>query len=74
MLLTQGTHLGHCGGMERHRKTAQVKLRMAPELREAAQRAAADDKRTLTSLMEKLLDDHVRRLGYLSEPAADQPR
>jgi hypothetical protein len=30
-----------------------------------ANRAAADDQRSLTSLIEKLLTDHLRRKGYL---------
>jgi hypothetical protein len=41
-------------------KTAQVNLRVSPSLKAAAQRAAADDHRSLTSLIEKLLSDYVR--------------
>ncbi len=52
--------------MQKRLKTAQVNLRIAPTLKEAAERAAADDKRSLTSLVEKLLDDHLRQKGYIS--------
>jgi hypothetical protein len=41
-------------------KTAQVNLRVSPSLKAAAQKAAADDPRSLTSLIEKLLADYVR--------------
>jgi hypothetical protein len=53
-------------------KTAQVNLRISPELKEAAERAAADDARTLTSLVEKLLGDYVRERGYLDRPSTAQ--
>jgi hypothetical protein len=46
-------------------KTAQVNLRMNPTLKEAAEKAAADDQRSLTSLVEKLLTEHLKRKGYL---------
>ena len=49
-------------------KTAQVNLRILPELKEAAERAASDDQRSLTSLVEKLLTDHLRKNGYLPKP------
>lgn len=38
---------------------------MNPTLKEAAMQAAADDQRTLTSLIEKLLTDYCRERGYL---------
>lgn len=46
-------------------KTAQVNLRIAPALKEASEKAAADDNRSLTSLVEKLLTDYLRKHGYL---------
>jgi hypothetical protein len=49
-------------------KTAQVNLKIMPELKAAAERAAREDQRTLTSLIEKLLTDHLRERGYLSKP------
>lgn len=51
--------------MARETKTAQVNLRITPSLKEAADRAAADDQRSLTSLVEKLLTGHLRQNGYL---------
>jgi hypothetical protein len=54
--------------MNNRTKTAQVNLRIRPELKEAAERAATEDQRTLTSLVEKLLMDHLRDKGYLPRP------
>jgi hypothetical protein len=51
--------------MNKRIKTAQVNLRILPELKEAAEKAASDDQRSLTSLVEKLLTDHLRGNGYL---------
>ncbi len=56
--------------MTKRVKTAQVNLRIAPALKEAAEKAAADDQRSLTSLVEKLLTDHLRDRGY--PPAATE--
>ena len=55
--------------MAREAKTAQVNLRIQPSLKEAAERAAADDRRSLTSLVEKLLVDYLRERGYLGKNA-----
>jgi hypothetical protein len=46
-------------------KTAQVNLRLAPSLKKAAEKAAAADHRSLTSLIEKLLADYCRKEGFL---------
>lgn len=43
---------------------------MEPALKEAAEKAAADDHRSLTSLVEKLLTEHLRAHGYLPKPEA----
>lgn len=51
--------------MPREAKSAQVNLRLQPSLKEAAEKAAAEDRRSLTSLIEKLLADHLRQRGYL---------
>jgi hypothetical protein len=40
-------------------KIAQVNLRLDPSLKRAAEKAAADDHRSLTSLIEKLLSDYI---------------
>jgi hypothetical protein len=46
-------------------ETVQINLRIPPELKEAAEQAAADDHRSLTSLIVKLLSDHCKATGYL---------
>jgi hypothetical protein len=51
-------------------KTAQVNLRIDPGLKAAAEQAAAADHRTLTSLIEKLLLDHIKA----QRPAKRRPR
>jgi hypothetical protein len=51
--------------MVKRRKTAQVNLRISPELKASAARAAKADQRSLTSLMEKLLTDYLRKNGFL---------
>lgn len=48
-------------------KTQTLNLRMEPSLKEAAELAARDDQRSLTSLIEKLLVDHLRAQGYLPQ-------
>jgi hypothetical protein len=40
-------------------KTAIINVRVEPWIKEAAERAAKADHRTLTSLIEKLLCDHI---------------
>ena len=56
--------------MAEETKTAQVNLRMAPSLKLAAERAAAADHRSLTSLIEKLLAEYLRDHGHLEKPKA----
>jgi hypothetical protein len=46
-------------------KSAVVQLRLRPSLKEAAERAADDEQRSLTSLVEKLLSDYLKKRGYL---------
>jgi hypothetical protein len=48
-------------------KSATLNLRLDPTLKDAAARAARDDHRTITSLIEKLLSDHLKAAGYLPE-------
>lgn len=55
-------------------KTAQTNLRLEPNFKAAAERAVKDDHRSLTSLIEKLLTDHLRRKGYLGETFPDSTR
>ena len=51
----------------RENKTSQVNLRITPTLKDAAEKAAAADQRSLTSLIEKLLTEHLREKGYLGD-------
>jgi hypothetical protein len=46
-------------------KTATVNLRLQPSLKTAAEAAADDDSRSLTSLIEKILKDYLRANGFL---------
>jgi hypothetical protein len=48
-------------------RSAQVNLRLQPSLKAAAEKAAAADHRSLTSLIEKLLTEHLRKSGYLKK-------
>lgn len=56
---------------EKRQKTATLNLRIRPDLKAAAEQAAAHDQRSLTSLVEKLLTDHLREKGFL--PNRDRP-
>lgn len=51
--------------MKQETKSAILQLRIRPSLKAAAEKAASDDERSLTSLMEKLLADYLRKKGYL---------
>ena len=46
-------------------KTATVNLRLQPSLKTAAESAAEEDSRSLTSLIEKILKDYLRANGFL---------
>ena len=46
-------------------KTAELNIRISPNLKEAARRAAEMDQRTLSSLVERLLTEHCRKAGTL---------
>ena len=50
----------------RHKKTAQITFRIDANLKEAAQKAAAQERRSLTSLIEKALAKHLRNRRHLS--------
>ncbi len=49
-------------------KSLPVSVRLPPEVKGAAEKAAREDTRSLSSFLEKLLTDHLRAKGYL--PAA----
>ena len=46
------------------RKTTQFNMRMDPELKEVAEKAAAADRRSLSSLIEKLREEYCRVHGF----------
>jgi hypothetical protein len=49
------------------RKTTNLSLRMDPEVKEAAEKAAANDRRSLSSLIEILLVDYCKKRGLLTK-------
>ena len=53
-------------------RTANIGIRVEPDLKEAADRAAADDHRSVASLVEKLLIEYLEREGYLKRPATQR--
>lgn len=57
-------------GMADEKRSAMTMVRTKPSLKALATRAASDDGRTLSALIEKLLTDHLRVKGYL--PAASE--
>jgi len=50
-------------------KTLQFNMRMTPQLKDAAEQAAADDHRSIASLIEKLLTDYCKQKGFLPDPS-----
>jgi hypothetical protein len=44
-----------------------VSFRISPEIKSAAEKAAVDDHRSLSSLIEKVLADYLKKRGYLSK-------
>jgi hypothetical protein len=42
-----------------------VSVRLPPDVKAAAERAAKDDTRSLSSFIEKTITDHLRAKGYL---------
>jgi len=47
-------------------KTANLALRIPPEIKEALDQAAKDDRRSVSSLVEKVLADYLEAKGYLN--------
>lgn len=46
-------------------KSLPVSLRLPPDVKAAAEKAARDGARSFSSLLEELLTDHLRAKGYL---------
>jgi hypothetical protein len=58
------------------KRTALIGFRVEPAIKEAAEQAAVDDRRSLSSLMEKILVEFLQRRGYLGpkSQARQNPR
>jgi hypothetical protein len=52
-------------------RTAAIGIRVEPTVKEAAERAASEDRRTLASLVEKILVEWLEAQGYLVAGAAE---
>jgi hypothetical protein len=48
-------------------KSLPVSLRLLPKVKAAAEAAAKDDTRSLSSYIEKVLTDHLRKNGHLKK-------
>ncbi len=55
-------------------RTASVGLRFLPKVKEAAERAAQDDHRSLASLVERVLTEWLEAKGYLQPEPSKTPR
>jgi len=63
--------------MQKRKRSALVHLRFAPELKKAAEEAAAAEERSLTSMIEILLTEHLQQRGLMpliELPKARRPR
>ena len=58
-LIINRTHSAHMT------KTAAISVRVSDRVKEAAAKAAADDSRSLASLVEKVLVEFLKARGYL---------
>jgi hypothetical protein len=57
--------------MERETKTALLVARVRPSLKAAAEQVAASDHRSVSSLIEKLLTDHIAGLESAQRPPTE---
>ena len=48
-------------------RTASIGIRVEPQLKEAVEKAAKDDDRTVAQYIERLLAAHLRKEGYLKK-------
>ena len=48
-------------------KTEAISIRVEPEIKAAVKRAADDDRRTVASLVEKILVEYLAENGYLKK-------
>ncbi len=49
----------------RELRTRSIGLRLTPSLKQALDKAAADDRRPLASYVEKIIQEHLKAKGYL---------
>ncbi|HUA76788.1 MAG TPA: hypothetical protein VMA86_03900, partial [Acetobacteraceae bacterium] len=52
-------------------KSAAIHIRVAPAIKKAAEKAAEADRRSVASLVEKILVEHLVEAGYLKPAAAE---
>ena len=50
-------------------KSVQVNMKVRPSFKKAAEMAAADDNRSLTSYIEKVVIEDLKKRGYLPKQA-----
>jgi predicted HicB family RNase H-like nuclease len=60
-------HNSHHMPPKRNEKTETLNIRIDQALKHAAEAAAKDDRRTLTSLVEKALEEYLRVRGYVEK-------
>jgi hypothetical protein len=48
-------------------KTSAISVRVSEQVKQAAEKAAEDDRRSLASYVEKLLVEHLKAKGYLKK-------
>lgn len=65
MLLDLSQSACYTTAMAKETKSAQVLIRLQPSLKAMAEKAAAEDQRSLSSMIEKLVTEHLRKNGYL---------
>ena len=53
------------------KRTTPISIRVAPDIKEALDRAAAADRRSVSSMVEKILADWLEDRGYLPKGAAE---
>lgn len=49
-------------------RTASIGIRVEPELKELVKKAAEDNRRTVASMIEKILVEYLTEKGYLEKP------
>jgi hypothetical protein len=59
--------------MAKRIKSAALSIYIDPALKAAAEKTAADDQRSLTSLVEKLLTEAAKKAGHWPPPQVGKP-